>query len=125
MSDFNYLKLYSFARLTLSERIQPVEKISPTTLNLLKEPEYAISVNLIDAIDNFICNGLLNTPTFIHLNELIAQAYQMYSSAIALKLNIYSELQFKDFCQKRYRNEGQIVKIAGILIELRGIDLLE
>ena len=124
MSDFNYLKLYSFGRLTLSERIQPVEKISPTTLNLLKEPEYTISINLIDAIDYFIRNGLLITPTLAHLNELIAQAYQRYSYAIALKLNIHSELQFKDFCQKRYRNEGQTVKIAGVVIKLRGIDIL-
>lgn len=123
MSDFNYLKLYSFGRLTISERIQPVEKVNPTVLKLLKDPEYSLSINLIDAIDHFICEGLKKNPTLDHLNELIVQAYQKYSSAIASKLNIHSESQFEKFCHKRYHNERQTVRIAGIIIELKGIDL--
>ncbi len=124
MSDFNYLKLYSFGRLTIFDRVQPVDKINPTIFNLLKEPEYTISINLIDAIDHFIYEGLKRTPTLVYLNELIAQAYQRYSFAKALKLDIHSDSQFKVFCQKRYHNEGQTVKIAGIVVKLVGIDIL-
>lgn len=126
MADYNYLKIYSFGRLTMSERIQPVDKTSPTILNLLKTPEYVASVNLIDAIDHFICDGLEKNPTLAHLDKLIALAYQRYSYAIALKLNLHSENQFKEFCQKRYYNEEQKVKIAGIIFKLKriGINLL-
>lgn len=124
MSDFNYLKLYSFGRLAISDRVQPVDKINPTILKLLKEPEYTVSVNLIDAIDRFICEGLKRTPTLAYLNELIAQAYQKYSFVIALKLDIHSDSQFKLFCQKRYHNEGQTIRIAGVVIKLIGIDIL-
>lgn len=124
MSDFNYLKLYSFGQLTLSTRVQPVDKISPTVLNLIKEPEYEVSINVVDAIDHFIAEGLKNSSTLVHLNELIVQAYQQYRYPIASKLDIRSELQFKEFCQKRYHNEKNKVRIAGIVIELRGIDFL-
>ena len=124
MSDFNYLKLYSFGQLTLSTRVQPVDKISPTVLNLIKEPEYEVSINVVDAIDHFIAEGLKNSPTLVHLNELIVQAYQQYRYPIASKLDIRSELQFKEFCQKRYHNEKNKVRIAGIVIELRGINFL-
>lgn len=124
MSDFNYLKLYSFGQLTLSTRVQPVDKISPTVLNLIKDPEYEVSINVIDAIDHFIAEGLKNPPTLVHLNELIVQAYQQYRYPIASKLDIRSEFQFKEFCQKRYHNEKNKVRIAGIVIELRGIDFL-
>ncbi len=124
MSDFSYLKLYSFGKLTLSQRVQPVDRVTPVYLNLFKTPEYNFSISLIDAIDNFICAGLKQTPTFKHLEELTGQAYQRYSSAIALNLNIHSESQFKEYCQKRYHNEGQKVRIAGICIELKGIDFL-
>ena len=124
MSGFNYLKLYSFGQLTLSTRVQPVDKISPTVLNLIKEPEYEVSINVVDAIDHFIAEGLKNSPTLVHLNELIVQAYQQYRYPIASKLDIRSELQFKEFCQKRYHNEKNKVRIAGIVIELRGIDFL-
>ncbi len=124
MSDFNYLKLYSFGQLTLSTRIQPVDKISPTVLNLIKDPEYEVSINVIDAIDHFIAEGLKNSPTLTHLNELIVQAYQQYRYPIAFKLDIRSESQFKEFCQKRYRNENNKVRIAGVVIELRGVDFL-
>lgn len=124
MSDFNYLKLYSFGQLTLSTRVQPVDKISPTVLNLIKEPEYEVSINVIDAIDHFIAEGLKNSPTMRHFDELIVLAYQQYRYPIASKLDIRSELQFKEFCQKRYHNEKNKVRIAGIVIELRGIDFL-
>lgn len=124
MSDFNYLKLYSFGQLTLSTRVQPVDKISPTILNLIKDTEYEVSINVIDAIDHFIAEGLKKSPTLIHLNELIAQAYQQYRYSVASKLDIRSESQFKEFCQKRYRNENNRVRIAGIVIELIGIDIL-
>lgn len=124
MSDFNYLKLYSFGQLTLSTRVQPVDKISPTVLNLIKDPEYEVSINVIDAIDHFIAEGLKNSPTLVHLNELIVQAYQQYRYPIASKLDIRSEFQFKEFCQKRYHNEKNKVRIAGIVIELRGVDFL-
>ena len=32
--------------------------------------------------------------------------------------------QFKEFCRKRYHNEAQKVKIAGVVIELSGVNLL-
>lgn len=124
MNDFNYLKIYSLGRLTISERIQPVDKESPIILHLLKEPEYIVSINLINAIDNFIYAGLTETPTKAYLNELIIQAYKKYSFVIAMKLNIHSISEFKDFCIKRYCNENQMVKITGIIIKLRGVDIL-
>ena len=55
MAEISYLKLYTFGRLTITDRVQPVDKISPTIMNLLKEPEYEVSINVIDAIDNFMC----------------------------------------------------------------------
>lgn len=124
MSDFSYLKLYSFGKRPLSQRVQPVNRATSLNLNLFKTPEYASSINFIDAIDNFICAGLKQTPTFKHLEELISQAYQRYSSAIALKLNIHSETHFREYCQKRYRNEEQKVRIAGIVIKLNGVNIL-
>lgn len=124
MSEISYLKLYTFGRLTITDRIQPVDKVSPTIMNLLKEPEYEVSINVIDAIDHFICAGLTKTPTLSNYVELVVQAYNKYSFAISLKLNITTLDQFKVFCHKRYHNEGQRVRIAGIVIELSGVNLL-
>lgn len=124
MSDYDLLKICRLRSSKISERIQPIDKIAPIVLNLQKEREYEVSINLIDAIDHYILHKLSMLPTFAQLDKLIEETYNMYMPQIQLKLNIQNESQFKEFCYKRYNNEEQTVKIVGVIIRLGGINIL-
>lgn len=124
MSDYDLLKICRLRSSNISERIQPIDKIAPIVLNLQKEREYEVSINLIDAIDHYILHKLSMLPTFAQLDKLIEETYNMYMPQIQLKLNIQNESQFKEFCYKRYNNEEQTVKIVGVIIRLGGINIL-
>ena len=123
MDDFSINKLYRFGALTASQRVQPVDKISPVAMNLFKETEIESHLDIFEAIDNYIIFGLKQSPTRKNFDKLIAEAFIKYRYAIALKISITTESNFKDFCYKRYNNQEHSVKIRGILITFKGIDL--
>lgn len=123
MDAFDLNKLHRFGALTASQRVQPVDKIAPVVLNLLKETEFKSALNIFEAIDNYIIFGLKQSPTRKNFDKLIAEAFIKYRHAIALKISIISESKFKDFCYKRYNNQEHSIKIQGVLITLKGIDL--
>ena len=123
MDDFSINKLYRFGALTASQRVQPVDKISPVAMNLFKETEIESHLDIFEAIDNFIIFGLKQSPTRKNFDKLISEAFVKYRYAIALKISITTESNFKDFCYKRYNNQEHSVKIQGILFTFKGFDL--
>lgn len=125
MSKISNLKLVRFGSLTMSQRVQPVNKTDPIFLNLYKEPEFKVSANLIDAIDHFIFNGLQSERTHEQLRKMIATAYDRYMAAIRSKLGITSGTAFEEYCLKRYQNGKHRVKICGVIVELEGVDLVQ
>lgn len=123
MNDFSINKLYRFGVLTASQRVQPVDKILPVVTNLLKDTEFESHLDIFEAIDNYIIFGLKQSPTRKNFDKLIADAFIKYRYAIAIKISITTESNFKEFCYKRYNNQEHRVKIRGVLITLKGIDL--
>lgn len=91
MSKISNLNLARFGTYTIYERVKPVNRTDLVFLNLLKEPEFKVSADLIEAIDHFIYNGLLSERTHAQLKKMIAAAFNEYRSLIGLKLGITSD----------------------------------
>ena len=82
MDDFSINKLYRFGALTASQRVQPVDKISPVVMNLFKETEIESHLDIFEAIDNFIIFGLKQSPTRKNFDKLIKKSNYRFEAKL-------------------------------------------